>query len=245
MDDPSALMSYKKRTILTSWRERGAPFCLSRRSWKFLMIFPGGNFSFLSTKVFESGNMRDIWTASSNGPESEKRWIRDGMCYRSIGEIGQSSGRVFLTVAILPGWILKLLLFVTDISIVLSNVQALYNNITVTILILSGPPLFDSYEPAISWSQWKSESYVLMILINQLIIMNSPYIVSNLQVHLKYLQCCPHSLGLQLVVTLITRLYHFHFSMMDFSGIWYVDPWICTYLLYHLNYQPLTSSGSL
>ena len=42
---------------------------------------------------------------------------------------------VFLKFAIPLGWILILLLFVTHISIILGNVQALYNNRAVTILI--------------------------------------------------------------------------------------------------------------
>ena len=56
----------------------------------------------------------------------------------------------FFYIATPLGWILSLLLFVKDISIILSNVQTLYNNRAVAILIFSGGlPLFDSYEPAI------------------------------------------------------------------------------------------------
>ena len=59
-------------TDLTCWSKSGAPFCLVRRSWKILMIFPGEYFSFLSTKVFESGKICDICTTSSNGPEAKQ-----------------------------------------------------------------------------------------------------------------------------------------------------------------------------
>ena len=50
----------------------------------------------------------------------------------------------FLKVAI------PLLLFVTHMSIILSNVQALFNNRGVTILYLGRLPPFDSYKPPIS-----------------------------------------------------------------------------------------------
>ena len=43
----------------------------------------------------------------------------------------------------------------THIYIILSNVQALYNDRAVTILIFRGLPPFDSYEPDISWILWK------------------------------------------------------------------------------------------
>ena len=51
----------------------------------------------------------------------------------------------------------------------------------------------------------------------------------------------PHSYGLQLIVTLITRFYYFQFSMKGLSGVWTVETWICSHLLYHLIYQPLTT----
>ena len=81
----------------------------------------------------------------------------------------------FLKVAIPMEWILNLLVFVTHISIILSNVQALYNNRAVTILIFRwfflrlivvNQPYLESGE--------KSQSYVLTIWINQLSIMNGP-----------------------------------------------------------------------
>ena len=60
-----------------------SPFCSLTRVSKFLMIFPTGFFSFLSTKVFESGYNRDIWMVSSSGPlknEEKKANVRHGCC---------------------------------------------------------------------------------------------------------------------------------------------------------------------
>ena len=56
----------------------------------------------------------------------------------------------------------------------------------------------------------------------------------------RYLQHCPHSLGLRLIVTLIARLYYFQFSMMDLRGVWTADLWIRSHPLYQLSYLLLT-----
>ena len=81
----------------------------------------------------------------------------------------------FLKVAIPMGWILILLLCVTHISIILSNVQALHNNRAVTILTFrwSSSVLTVMNQPYLQSSE-KSQSYALTIRINQLSIMNGP-----------------------------------------------------------------------
>ena len=51
--------------------ESKAPSCSLTKVSKLRMILPTGYFSFLSTKVFESGYNRDIWMVSSKGPEKK------------------------------------------------------------------------------------------------------------------------------------------------------------------------------
>ena len=77
----------------------------------------------------------------------------------------------------------------------------------------------------------ESQSYVLMIQLNQLIIMNGPNIISNLQVHLNYLFIDTYNAATLIWVTInfyINRkvVFYFQFSIMDLCRIWTAEPWI-------------------
>ena len=52
--------------------DKSSPSCWLTRVSKFLMIFPAGYFSFLSTNVFESLYRLDIWMVRRSGPEINK-----------------------------------------------------------------------------------------------------------------------------------------------------------------------------
>ena len=113
---------------------------------------------------------------------------------------------IFLKVVRIPwdgSWVL--LLFVAHISIILSYVQALYNNRAVTILIFRwSSSVWQSYEPAISWIGWEESD--LCIDDSNKPVEHYERSLDRLQFAsasiYRYLQRCPHSLGLQLIVTL-------------------------------------------
>ena len=64
----------------------------------------------------------------------EKSQLKEELNLKNI-QIQKLNQVIFLKVAIPKGWFLSLFLFVANISIILSNVQALYSNRAVTILI--------------------------------------------------------------------------------------------------------------
>ena len=146
-------------------------------------------------------------------------------------------------VAIPLGWIFSLLLFMTHISIILSNVQALYNNRAVTILILMWSssiwPLWTSHilnpvrRVRASWALWT-------------VLRSSPICKCILSIYLSI----PTTLPPFTWVTInryINRkvVLLFQFSMMDLSEVWTTNLWIRSHPLYHLSYQPLTPKDSL